>query len=267
MVKHGGRAEIIQACLKRSYLWPRIKKCRLHENMRVKLSGNPNDAAFAEQLLRIGEGKEGIDSFLIPCHMTQGCDSIDGLINEVYGDINSLDQHILQDRCILATLNDTVTSINTKVNSQTKAPETISFSADSIIVNEKETKLDQATIDERFPTEMVNSDTPSGFPVHMLSLKTGAPLLLLRNINSHLGLCNGTKLIIKSATQRVLDVQIVNGSRKGDRVFLPRIRFIDHSSELAYILIRVQFPVTLAYAMTINKVKRCLRGFKMKFKI
>ena len=44
--------------------------------MRVKQSGNEQDAAFADQLLRIGEGTEGLECIQIPSHMLDGCNNL-----------------------------------------------------------------------------------------------------------------------------------------------------------------------------------------------
>ena len=48
-----------------------------------------------------------------------------------------------------------------------------------------------------FPAEYINSLTPSGMPPHELKLKIGATVILLRNLNSAKGQCNGTRAIIR----------------------------------------------------------------------
>ena len=77
--------------------------------------------------------------------------------------------------------------------------------------------------------------------------------MLLRNLNTKQGLTNGTRLIIKRIHTNFLDVEIVTGSSKGRRVFLPKMTLIPSDLEMPITFRRTQFPIRLAYAMTINK--------------
>ena len=43
------------------------------------------------------------------------------------------------------------------------------------------------------------------------------------------------------------------GTDKGTRVFLPRIPIYDRSNEFPFTLVRRQFPIRLAFTVTINK--------------
>ena len=60
-----------------------------------------------------------------------------------------------------------------------------------------------------------------GLPPHMLSLKIGSPLLLLRNMNPKQGLCNGTLLVVKQALNKLLKVEIMNDSHAGHEAWIP----------------------------------------------
>ena len=75
----------------------------------------------------------------------------------------------------------------------------------------------------RFPGEFLNSLNPSGLPPHLLRLKIGCPVILLRNIDPPNGLCNGTRLICRGFQRNVIDAEIAIGEHAGKRVFLPRI--------------------------------------------
>ena len=47
-----------------------------------------------------------------------------------------------------------------------------------------------------YPVEFLNSLNLSGLPLHYIKLKVGAVVMLLRNLDPHSSLCNGTRLII-----------------------------------------------------------------------
>lgn len=90
---------------------------------------------------------------------------------------------------------------------------------------------------------------------HKLKIKIGAPIILLRNLNAKKGLCSGTRLIIRNFQRNVLDAEIVTGAYSGMRVFIPRIVLEPSDTELPFKLRRRQFPIKLAFALTINKAQ------------
>lgn len=107
--------------------------------------------------------------------------------------------------------------------------------------------------DELYPTEFLNSIVISNFPHHKLVLKVGCPVMLLRNIDQTMGLCNGTRLIITRLATRVVEATIMTGSHIGDTVYIPRIILMSKKSKFPFVLERRQYPLRLCYAMTINK--------------
>ncbi len=137
VVPWGTRGQIVDASLKRSaVLWHRVKVRQLHENMRVQrllAQGGANAAtdaqqqqAWADYLQHIGEGTEqvfpevGDEAVLIPEYMCYQGDTIDNLVDEVYGDLGrftdsqSRNEHIIH-KAILTPLNENVDSINTAI--------------------------------------------------------------------------------------------------------------------------------------------------------
>ena len=106
-----------------------------------------------------------------------------------------------------------------------------------------------------FPVEYLNSISASGLPPHRLSLKVGCPVILIRNLDVSKGLCNGTRLIVKQILSRLLKLELMNGSQAGKEVWITRIDHVTAENFMPFIMNRRQFPLKLAFAMTINKAQ------------
>ena len=67
----------------------------------------------------------------------------------------------------------------------------------------------------QYPIEFLNSLTPSGMPPHRLTLKVGAVVILLHNMNVHEGLCNGTWLQVCYMHDHSIDAEVLTGMKLG----------------------------------------------------
>ncbi|CAG8521646.1 11109_t:CDS:2 [Scutellospora calospora] len=104
-----------------------------------------------------------------------------------------------------------------------------------------------------YPIKFLNSLNPSGLPLAKLNLKVGCPIMLLRNIAPGQGLCNGTRLVITCLADRIIEARIICGDHAGELTFIARITLNPSTTELPFTFKRRQFPIRVAYAMTINK--------------
>lgn len=127
----------------------------------------------------------------------------------------------------------------------------------SIRIYHSADSIDAATDEDRYlwPMEFLNSLTPTGMPPHELRLAPGCVVMLLRNIDPDMGLCNGARALVVKTHAKVLDVMLIAGKHAGKRTYLPRMTLAPKNPDLPFILRRRQFPVKLAWVMTINKAQ------------
>ena len=167
------------------------------------------------------------------------------LKNSVFPNIQThfKDHKWLCERAILAPKNVNVSAINLEIQQQLPGEATLYKSIDTV-------KDDDAAV--QYPTEFLNSLEPSGMPTHNLRLKIGSSIMLLRNLDAP-RLCNGTRLCVKTLMPHVIEATIMTGCAKGEDVFIPRIPLLPSDTDLPFQFTRLQFPVRLAFAMSINK--------------
>jgi len=249
VVPKGTMADELKACLKSSYLWRHVHTLGLKTNMRVHLQGDVDAGQFAGQLLSLGDGKIVADPtsglINIPNNFCNVVDSMEALKNNVFPDIQRCykDHKWLCERAILAPKNDSVNVINIQIQQQLPG-EDISYKSIDTVVD-----IDQAV---QYPTEFLNSLEPPGMPPHRLVLKIGSSIMLLRNLDAP-RLCNGTRLCVKSLMPHVIEATVLTGCAKGEDVFIPRIPMVPNNMPFEFK--RLQFPVRLAFAMSINKAQ------------
>jgi ATP-dependent DNA helicase PIF1 len=154
-------------------------------------------------------------------------------------------------RLILAPLNSDVTRINNICCDRFPGSYTTSHSIDSMEADD-----DGMASDEAIPEEVLKTFCFLGFPVSCLKLKVGIPVILLRNLNLSRGLSNGTRLLVQAIADHVLWCRILTGSQVGDEVMIPKI-VLTHKADHVYgvSFSRYQFPVSPAFALTINKAQ------------
>ena len=273
VLPRASRVQIINSCLTRSKLWKSFERITLTKNMRVLSIESVEDREklqdFCDFLIKIGDGKLPTDdtgAIQIPDQFLLPPNDPNGLMKWVYGDrpipvpaggtcsserYNSiLNKNIeyYRDKAILCPKNVDVDKLNEQMMKTLPGLAQPYLSADSVVIGEAGS--DQGL---HVTTEFLNSINVSGLPPHLLTVKVGAVMMLLRNLNPKQGLCNGTRLIITSMTQRVLRGVILTGDHHKKKCIIPRVTLYPSNNPYPFKFGRRQFPVRHAYVMTINK--------------
>ncbi|CAN0846022.1 hypothetical protein LINGRAHAP2_LOCUS4253, partial [Linum grandiflorum] len=210
VINGGSRSDCLNASFTRSPLWPLCKLLRLSANMRINSSPTNSepifgDLLFAEWVLAIGDGTlappsgNGIitqDSVMIPQRfiVSLGCDALSSIVKAVYTRIDASYKSLeyIKARAIITPTNRIVSQLNGHIMSMVPGEPKTYFSLDTLVPE--------------------------------------TPIMILRNSNPSLGLCNGTRVLIKKLCQYVIQGIVIGGFFEGR-----------------------QFPVRTCYAMTINK--------------
>ena len=227
--------------------WKHVQVLNLTENMRIQKHGG--NLEWAEYLLAVGEGKlpveviNGIEYTKLPKSLMVESGKVLDLIDSVYPSLktNFQDKLWLYNRAIICPRNDDVNEINKFMLDLLPGTAHKFYSIDQ--VNDQ---------DARAPMEVINKLNPQGMPLHEISLKIGAVIMLLRNLNPAEGHCNGSRYIVTNLAKHVIEAVIPDGLHKGKILFIPRI-FNTPPKNFHPHMTRIQFPIKLAFAITSNK--------------
>ena len=176
--------------------------------------------------------------------------SILDLINFTFPHIheNYQDVEYLSTRAILTTTNRNTKLINEEIL--------------TIIPDPNHTKLLLTSTDSMgddddpamYNDDILNQVELSGLPSHKLPIQQFAVMMLMRNLDPNRGLINGARMMVLHATRTLVTARLITGDFKGQEVLIPRITLSPSDGRLPFQLNRLQFPLKLAYCMTINKV-------------
>ena len=238
VVPGASRSYQVLSSIKYSKVWPTFEIRHLQKNMRT----NPDEITFAKWILQVGNGDLGED-----LELPKECVVHSHLIDKLFGaTIDTQSMRGFTSTVILAPTNKDCDSINQDINDRILGKCTEYRSVDVVD--------DEHSI-AAFPTKFLNKLDISGMPPHLLYLKKGSIVMLLRNLNIDRGLCNGVRMLILDLQSHVLYVELLTGERAGTRCFIPRIKLQPSPSQLPIPFTRTQFPIRLAFAMTINKAQ------------
>ncbi|XP_021975341.1 ATP-dependent DNA helicase PIF1-like [Helianthus annuus] len=174
------------------------------------------------------------------------------LIDFVYPSLLQLykDKDYFAERAILAPTNEVVQEINERLLGLFPGEEVEYLSSESICQTEEAKNPSNGKL---YSPNVLNGLKISGLPNHRLVLKVGVPVMLLRNIYKHNGLCNGTRLRITKLYRRVVEAEIISGGNIRTKMYIPWISLTPSNKRITIKFQRRQFPLSVCFVMTINK--------------
>ena len=214
LITSGTKEHIIDATITNSYLWPYFEILTLTENMRLNQHNISTQekyeiTKFSKWILSIGNGTaDGIKDvenedatwIKIPQKYILHYDSnpIEKITKSIYNDFlhNFNNIEYLQQRAIVAPKNKTIGEINKYILSLVPTELKTYYNYDTILPSSG--NIDKLNL--LYPEEFLHTLNFNGLPPHELNLKIRTPIMLLRNLNQSLGLCNGSRLIITQLT-------------------------------------------------------------------
>lgn len=201
--------------------------------------------AFADWLLKIGNNE--IKQLEIPSDML--CDDV---VDELYP--QGISTQEMSTRAILAARNDEVKRLNNAILKRLDGATVLCKSIDEAFSLGSDACDSDENVMLQYPPEYLSSLTPSGMPPAKLILKVGCIVMLLRNLCITDGLCNGTRMVVRKIQRNILQCQILSGQKEGEVVCIPKVTLDTRGDlDMSFVLKRTQFPVRVAFAMTINK--------------
>lgn len=182
-----------------------------------------------------------LDPFVI-----QNTDCFEDLIGFVYPDLLHADPADFKSRAILSSTNATIDTINEHILDVLPGDLLTAYSCDTVDPGAP----NQKTFDFLSSSDLNSIDVTS-VPPHSLHLKLNSMVMLTRNLNFKQGLVNGQKAVVRAFSPRVARVELLDDS--SSLALIPRIRFKAKIGKNGITFSRLQLPLRVCYAVTINK--------------
>lgn len=238
------RSETINLSIKFSSSWKCFTKFTLTHNMRAL----PEEKEFVKFLLTIGNvtSNNRDDYADIPENCIPPNNS--NIVHDIYGDlIKNKHYDDFTKVAILSPRDADVNEINDQVIDLLDVTTEKNYTSIDSVKN-----CNNGDINDSILPEYLNTINPPNFPPHELRLRLYSVVMLTRNLSINEGLCNGTRLLVIELGNSLLKCKILTGDKSGDIVFLNRITLY-HDNANAFAFKRRQYPVRVAFEMTINK--------------
>jgi hypothetical protein len=153
------------------------------------------------------------DTIAIPANLGKCVEKLEDFKAAIFPDVqvNSRSPDWLSECAFLSPLNVNVNRLNNDLLKEFPG-ELQQFKSVDTAVSEEEAV--------HFPVEFLNSLDLPGLPPHILNLKVGSPIIILRSFLPP-KVTNGTWCVIRQLHKNVIELEISCGPYKGEIVLLP----------------------------------------------
>jgi hypothetical protein len=220
-----------------------------------------DEVVFREHLMNIGRGEgyeEKIDNYRTRVKLLNGIKkarSVQALVDAVFPntDINNYKSWVMS--AIVAPFNSAVREINSKMLDKLKGNRKIYKAVNTADEN---ADLTNKEIVDAMQESMAQVDEP-GLQKQLLILKVGAKVIINKNINQRFRLCNGTPGIVTQMDDHVITIRRIEPNGElGEEIDIVRTntkRRANAKDKKMLGFTRCQFPLELAFGMTIHKAQ------------
>ncbi len=261
VIKNGAKAEVINALISSSMYWPEFNIIKLIQNMRLlSLTDDverQNQVQYAICLQNIARNIISVDTVHISDidddTVQLGLPNMEYFMEDnVYEAIDWLYPNHMFNSCIacdtviLAATNEIVDIWNEKIQNLNNSIAIELVSKDTFC----EVDDPHGHLSNMVNKNVLQKYDVNGCPPHILTLKVGDVCIVLRAMMG-LNIPTNSRVLILEINNYVIKAKMLENNKI---VAIPRIPFIIQMPfGMSYKILRRQFPLRLAYAMTYNK--------------
>lgn len=167
------------------------------------------------------------------------------LINTTYGyDYESMSTSDLMERSLLTVCSADTDHLNSECMKRLYKANMIFYSVNFF------QKINSNARSSFYSIKDTMNNLPKYFPPFVIQLNKNCPIMLRQ---AYKGLPQGTRLVVKDITQSAIIAEIGTGHRKGKKINIYRVDTFKPFPRANLQFVRRQFPISLAFSMTINK--------------